>query len=135
MLRVIGSALKEPAYKGSAGYDLCLREGEVLRIEPRSRAKVELDLRTEFDPGYVGLVLDRGSIGNKGLIRLAGVVDSDYRDNWKVILYNTTDDPVELTGAIAQVVFVPCAAWPIEYVEALGESERGQGHFNSSGRN
>lgn len=130
-LRVIGKGIMKPAYE-SAGYDL-VTDQEV-RIEPHSRTKVELDLRTEFDPDYVGLIFDRGSIGNKGVIRLAGVVDADYRDTWKVILHNTTNDPVVLTGAIAQVVFVPCAKWDIIEVEALGDSLRGQGHFNSSGR-
>lgn len=43
-------------------------------------------VRTEFDPGYVAIVKEKSGLALKGLELKAGVVDADYRDEWKCIV-------------------------------------------------
>lgn len=80
-----------PAYSGeSAGLDLYYTGKDAIYWEkdetPRllgSEQPVKLiptGLRVAIPPGYVGLILDRGSISKTPLIRRAGVVDSGYTD-------------------------------------------------------
>jgi dUTP pyrophosphatase len=94
----------------------------------------ETGIATEFPPGYVGLILDRSGLGFKGLMKLAGVIDSGYRDQWRVKLYNATrkDVTIERGKACAQVVFVRYEKVKPELVSTLGPSLRGLKGYGSS---
>ena len=79
------------------------------------------------------------AMGVKNGINLAngiGVIDSDYRGEMRVTLYNTTDTEytVRPGDRIAQLMVVPVACPPIEVVDTLPETERGEGGFGSTGR-
>lgn len=90
---------------GSAGYDLFAVDEGV--IDPLNRKLIKLGFKSAFSPGYVGLLLDKSGMGNKGLTKLAGVIDANYRDEWGVILYNTTQLPFRYIPGdrLIQVVF------------------------------
>ena len=89
--------------------------------------------------GHVGIMAVRSSMGVKNGINLAngiGVIDSDYRGEMRVTLYNTTDTEytVRPGDRIAQLMVVPVACPPIEVVDTLPETQRGEGGFGSTGR-
>ena len=65
----------------------------------------------------------------------AGVIDSDYRGEVKVFLFNHGDAPYQVKRGdrIAQLLIVPCYRPKIEIVDSLDETERGAGGFGSTG--
>lgn len=119
-------------YPNSAGFDLYPLIAGI--IPPRSRVNIPLGFATEFSPGFVALVDDRGGTGNSGLTHLAGVIDADYRGEWQVIIYNTTDEPYKYDRhkGIAQVMFIQIENPDFVTVDTLGISDRGDGKFGSS---
>lgn len=122
---------------GDAGYDL--RALESLSIPPGERALIPTGLHFEIPTGYVGLVKDRSSMALAGIHSLAGVIDSAYRGELKILLLNTTPEPYEITigQKIAQMVVVPCLTQPVEFVATLDDlttTERGAGGFGSTGK-
>lgn len=117
----------------SAGYDCFPRVSGT--INPLSRARIPLGFAAEFPDSMVALLLDKSGVGNRGVTRMGGVVDSSYRDEWQAILYNSTHEPYhfEPSKAIIQVVFVPFFDLKIVTVDELTGSTRGAAGFGSTG--
>lgn len=139
-----GFALELPAHQfeliksrgskilGAVGFDLYpVQDGYLI---PNCHSIVPLGFATEFDYGYGAFIFDRSGMGVRGVARLAGVIDPDYRGEWKAILYNTTNESLHYTRekAIAQVVFLK-VEFP-EWVETqeLAPSLRDTKGFGSS---
>ena len=124
---------------GAAGYDLYANlEGNTLMIQPHKTFMVPLGFSMAIPEGYVGLIFSRSGIVNKKGLRLAngvGVIDSDYRGEWKVMLHNDTDctQIVEHGERIAQVVFVKFEDCMFMPVNDLDDTTRGDGGFGSTG--
>ena len=134
-LRALGIEFAAPR-AGDAGYDLFVVEG--CRIEPGQRALLETGLHLEIPAGFVGLVKDRSSMAAAGLHTLAGVIDSAYRGELKILLVNLTDDTVHISAGqkIAQLLILPVTSPAVEYVDSLDDlssTERGAGGFGSTG--
>lgn len=97
-------------YRGtpdSAGYDLYSAEDVTLR--PGEQKEVRTGVRTVFPPTLVALIRDRSSWAkNRRLTTRAGVIDADYRDEWRVLLVNEDLEwQTVLRGdRVAQVVFL-----------------------------
>ena len=122
---------------GDAGYDLYALEAATLA--PGGRALIPTGLHIEISDGYVGLIKDRSSMAVAGIHTMAGVIDSSYRGELKILLLNTNPiDYVVKTGQkIAQLIVVPYHANPIEVVDLLAHltvSDRGQDGFGSTGQ-
>ena len=121
---------------GDAGYDLFSTGNYV--VEPQQRALVETGLHLEIPPGYVGLVKDRSSVASAGVHTLAGVIDSAYRGELKVLVVNLGERDYLISSGqkIAQLLVVPVYTEAVEVVntlEELSDSERGSGGFGSTG--
>jgi len=119
----------------SAGYDLyCI---DYWDVSPGHRVLIPLGIATEMPYGYFGKLMDRsGLAAREGLTVLGGVIDNDYRGEWKVILFNTSGSTVHLKPGdrIAQVVFMVCGHFEVHEVENLSDTERGPGGFGSTGQ-
>ena len=89
-------------------------------------------IAVEIPEGYVGIIVPRSSTGIKGytIRNTIGVIDSDYRGEIKLHLFV----PVTQKIRIAQMLIMPCPQFNIEFVEALSETERGEGGFGSTGK-
>lgn len=124
--------------KDCAGFDLYCTSSSM--IEPRQTVKISTGIQMEIPDGYVGLLFARSGIAIKKGLRPAnavGVIDSDYRGEIIVALYNdsNTTQYVTLGDRVAQLVLVRYFAPSIEeVVEELSETERGEGGFGSSGQ-
>ena len=134
-LRRLGIEFSAPR-RGDAGYDLYSVES--YRLPPGERALVETGLHLEIPAGYVGLVKDRSSLAYAGLHTLAGVIDSAYRGELKILLVNLADEPIHIRAGqkVAQLLVAPVYSAPIEYVDSLDDlsrTERGAGGFGSTG--
>lgn len=124
---------------GAAGRDLyaCLDENTMI-IPPHKTYIVPLGFAMAIPEGWVGLVFPRSGISMKKGLRLAngvGVIDSDYRGEWKVLLHNDTDSvqTIENGERIAQVVFVKYKDVVFYSAQMLDDTSRGDGGFGSTG--
>jgi dUTP pyrophosphatase len=125
-----------PAYSspGAAGADLCA--AEAVTLGAGEWASVGTGLSVEIPPGHVGLVWPRSGLAVRhGIDTLAGVIDSDYRGELRVVLLNHGRQPYAIAAGdrIAQLLVQRVER--AEFVRsALGASERGAGGFGSTGR-
>jgi dUTP pyrophosphatase len=126
-----------PAYgsAAAAGADLCASEAVVL--EPGARAAVPTALRVAIPPGHVGLVWPRSGLAVRhGIDTLAGVIDSDYRGEVRVVLVNHGEEPFPIGAGdrIAQLLVQRVERASFAAAEALEDTARGEGGFGSTGR-
>lgn len=120
---------------GNAGFDLYAVNGTVLYPNSDPEA-IKLGFATAFSPGWVALIWDRSGMGRKGVRSLAGVIDSNYRGEWSVLLANLSTEPVsiDIGDRVAQVLFQRVEDAFFLEVDDLPDSTRGDRGFGSSGR-
>lgn len=125
--------LPEREYAHDAGLDIF--SNEAYTLQPGERHVFCTGIASELPVDTVGLFWDRGSLGSKGIHVLEGVLDSNYRGEWKVILLNTSDQPytVERGYKIAQCIIQRYEPATVIEVEALEDSDRGSRAFGSTG--
>ncbi len=120
----------------AAAYDLVAALDGPVEIAGGQTTLIPIGIGVEIPPGYFGLIKDRSSVALRGLETAAGVIDSDYRGELKVVMHNVSEHPqvVEPGERIAQMIVVAHAAWEVSEVEELGSTARGEGGFGSTGR-
>jgi dUTP pyrophosphatase len=128
---------KIPSYAnpGDAGMDIYSNENLVIR--PGYRALVKTGISMEFPKNYAVLIWDKSGVAKKGIKTMAGVWDSCYRGECKVVLLNvgSEDYLVKKGDKIAQILIQPVVHAKIEETENLSNTKRGSGGFGSSGVN
>ena len=134
-----------PTYEtvGAAGADLRANllndhRDAGIEISPGGRALIPTGLRLEIPIGYEVQVRARSGLALKHGITLAnaiGTIDSDYRGDLGVILWNGGADTFRVTHGmrIAQMVVAPVVQAIFAIVDALDETDRGAGGFGSTG--
>src|SRR5262245_42619399 len=98
-------ALPEYGSADAAGADL--RAAEATELPPGGRAAVPTALHLQIPKGHVGLVWPRSGLAVRhGIDTLAGVIDSDYRGEVRVVLVNHGTEPVRIEAGdrIAQLL-------------------------------
>ena len=120
----------------AAGYDLYAAEDAVVVCGTRKLIKTNISM--EITPGYYGRIAPRSGLAYKnGIDVLAGVIDSDYRGDIGVILYNTDkniDFTVKKGDRIAQIIFEACYTATLNNVDNLDNTLRQAGGFGSTGK-
>lgn len=124
------------AYPGDAAFDLPTAID--LELRPGERKKVPTGLALAIPSGHAGLVLPRSGLAHRlgiGVVNSPGLIDSGYRGEVSVILVNLSGQTVRFDRGdrIAQLMVVAVPDVSLEVVENLGESERGEAGFGSSG--
>ncbi len=122
------------AHEGDAGIDLHSTEAHVL--EPGQQTLVSTGISMAIPDGHVGLVWDRSGFAAKHSIHtLAGVIDSGYRGEVKVVMINLGKEKFQIDEGmrIAQLLVQPVARPDIKEAEDLEETKRGEGGFGSTG--
>lgn len=129
-------------YRGSelaAGYDLFACIESDIEIKPHEAKLIPTGVSIAVPEGYFGGVFARSGLSLKEGLRPAnctGVIDADYRGEVFVGLRNDSDVVriVSPSEKIAQLIILPFL--PIEFIEVdeLGQTERGEGGFGSTGR-
>lgn len=105
-------------------------------LEQNQRILVPLGFSMEFSKGYVALIKGKSGLAlNKGLAILGGVIDSNYRGEYAVIILNTGYDDlvIKKNQKIAQLLIQPVERAEIEEVNELSNTVRGNGGFGSTG--
>ena len=106
-------------------------------IAPSQRVTIKTGISLEIPEEYVGLIWPRSGMSVKnGIDVLAGVVDSGYRGEIKVILYNhgKSDFLINNKDRIAQMILTPVIKMDLEETDDLPETIRGEGGFGSTGK-
>lgn len=114
-----------------------LRCVEAFTLQPLERKLVPTGLAVEIHEGYYGRVAPRSGLAVKhGIDTLAGVIDSDYRGEVRVLLINFHNEPVSFQAGerIAQLIIEKAEAVDYEWAEELTDTTRGAGGFGSSGQ-
>jgi dUTP pyrophosphatase len=126
---------------GSAGLDLAaaLPPDMVVEIAPGAVAMIPTGLILAIPLGYEAQIRPRSGLAARygvTVLNSPGTVDSDYRGEVKVLLINhgTAPFPVRRGERIAQMVVAPVSQVQLVEVEALDETERGEGGHGSTGR-
>lgn len=115
------------ATEGAAGFDLLAPKK--LKLKPGRLYAVELGFKAAIPPGYVGIFKERSGLGKKGVEVRAGVIDSDYRGEWIVVLTSPIEEVIIEKGkGVAQVVFQKMEVLDWE-AGVMDETERGEGGF------
>lgn len=132
------NAHPSPLHRGNetdAGMDI--RASEQHAIPPLCREAIGTGIFLEIPYGYYGRIAPRSGLALKhGIDVLAGVVDSGYRGEIKVILYNTDKEQtfrVEAGDKVAQIIIEKHYNFDFVETESIGESERGEKGFGSTG--
>lgn len=126
--------LPSRAHPSDAGLDLCADEQIV--IPPGERALIRTGIAVSIDPMKVGLIWPRSGMAVRdGITVGAGVIDSGYRGEVKVLLFNHGAAPVfiEPGDRIAQLLIQPVFPDIVYEVNELPSSDRDAMGFGSSG--
>lgn len=136
----LSSNAKVPTYAkyGDGACDLVSVVDAVLK--PHQRKLIPTGLKLEIPFGYGGMVLPRSGLAiNHGVtcLNAPGLIDSGYRGEIKVILYNSDPEDefqVRIGDRVAQLVVVALPQLEFSLVGELSESERGSGGFGHTGQ-
>lgn len=130
------SILPSYAHHGDAAFDLSSTENVILK---KGEVKViPTGLSAEFSSKYFVSFRGRSGLAAKyGLHTLAGVIDSSYRGEWKVVIINLGKKlyRIQRGNRIAQAIFQPSIQARIAKVNNLSRTKRGGKGFGSSGLN
>lgn len=123
----------------AAGWDLYAAIPAPLTIAPGANYPVPTDISMEIPQGYWGGIYARSGLACKKGLRpsnLVGVIDSDYRGNVIVSLYNDSPVPqtIEPGDRIAQFILHKVNDITFEVVDELSDTERSGGGFGSTGK-
>lgn len=132
-----GSGKYIPKFDGTfenAGLDLYSVEDR--KIYKGDWEAIKVGIATAMPANMVAIIKDRSSMAGKGITTIGGVIDSSYRGEWKIMLYNfgIPIHHIKRGDKIAQAIFVNCLHPRIEVVNSLPESNRGAKGFGSTGR-
>ena len=130
-----------PKYKtdGSSGVDLSAFLDKDVVIKPNSSELITTGLQVAIPEEFEIQIRPRSGLAAKesiGVLNSPGTIDSDYRGELKIILFNHSNKDFIINNGdrIAQMVLVPIIKMEFEEVDSLPDTVRGQGGFGSTGK-
>lgn len=122
----------------AAGADLYALPGDTITVNAGETVMVHTGIAMQIPSGYAGFVFARSGIATKRGLAPAnkvGVIDSDYRGEIMVSIYNHSDKAQEIAGGerVAQLVIMPYITAEFIESEVLDDTERAAGGFGSTG--
>ena len=141
LVKKLNSLAKLPSYKtdGASGMDLMACIEKPISLEPGKSCLIPTGLSVAFSEKYEIQIRPRSGLAAKNSISVLntpGTIDSDYRGEIKVILYNhgKEDFLINNKDRIAQMVLAPVIKMNFEETDELPETIRGEGGFGSTGK-
>ena len=130
-----------PSYKtkGSSGMDLMAFLKEPIRILPKTSCLIPTGISIAIPEDVEIQIRPRSGLAAKSnisVLNTPGTIDSDYRGELKIILFNhgKKDFIVNNNDRVAQMVLMPVLKIDFEEVNDLPDSIRGSGGFGSTGK-
>ena len=141
LIKRLDPAVKLPVYKtnGASGMDLIAFINKPINIKPKTSSLIPTGLSVAFSKDYEIQIRPRSGLAAKNnisVLNTPGTIDSDYRGEIKVILYNhgNNDFAVNNGDRIAQMILAPVVKMELEETNSLPETIRGKGGFGSTGK-
>ena len=134
-----GAKMPSKGTSGSAGWDLTACINKEIWIPPLHWKSIPTGIAVEIPPGYEGQIRPRSGLAARAgamVLNSPGTIDSDYRGEIKVLLYNGMDARdliIKPKQRIAQLVIAAIPQVNFESTGSLSETERGAGGFGSTG--
>lgn len=129
-----GAFLPERAHDTDAGLDL--RACKPANIPPRGSYIFDTGVHVELPAGTCGVLISKSGLNVKDSITSTGLIDVGYSGSIRVKLYNQGNKwkHIKAGDKISQLVVLPCQYETLEVVDKLGETDRGENGFGSTGR-
>ena len=141
LIKKLDSSVKLPAYKtnGASGMDLMAFIDTSITLKPQKSCLVPTGISVAFPNEFEIQIRPRSGLAAKNnisVLNTPGTIDSDYRGEIKVILYNhsNTDFIINNKDRIAQMILTPVIKMNLEETDILPETVRGEGGFGSTGK-
>ena len=141
LIKRLDPAVKLPIYKtsGASGMDLMAFIKKPINIKPKTSSLIPTGLTVAFSKNYEIQIRPRSGLAAKNnisVLNAPGTIDSDYRGEIKVILYNhgNNDFAINNGDRIAQMILAPVVKIELEETNNLPETIRGKGGFGSTGK-
>ena len=141
LIKKLSSEVQLPSYKtlGASGMDLMAFIKSSITIKPKTSSLIPTGLSIAFSEDYEVQIRPRSGLAAKNnisVLNTPGTIDSDYRGEIKVIIYNhgNNDFLINNGDRIAQMILMPVVKIELEETNNLPETIRGKGGFGSTGK-
>ena len=141
LIKRLDPQVEMPKYKtvGASGLDLMAFIRKPIKLSPNNSCLVPTGLSVAFSENYEIQIRPRSGLAAKNnisVLNTPGTIDSDYRGEIKVILFNhgNSEFIINNKDRIAQMVLMPVHKMDLEEVDDLPDTVRGKGGFGSTGR-
>ena len=141
LIKKLDPSVELPSYKtdGASGMDLMAFIKKPITLKPKSSFLIPTGLSVAFSNNFEIQIRPRSGLAAKNnisVLNTPGTVDSDYRGEIKVILFNhgNSDFLINNRDRIAQMILTPIIKMDLEETNDLPETIRGEGGFGSTGK-
>ena len=141
LIKKLDPEVEIPNYKttGASGMDLMAFIKQPVKIAPKSSCLVPTGISVAFSEEYEIQIRPRSGLAAKNnisVLNTPGTIDSDYRGEIKIILFNhgNSEFIINNKDRIAQIILLPVHKMELEEVKNLPDTLRGKGGFGSTGK-
>ena len=141
LIKKLDSSVELPVYKtnGASGMDLMAYIKSSITIKPKTSSLIPTGLSIAFSEDFEIQIRPRSGLAVKHditVLNTPGTIDSDYRGEIKVIIYNhgNNDFLINNGDRIAQMILTPVIKMELQETSDLPETIRGEGGFGSTGK-
>ena len=141
LIKKLFPEVKLPSYKtsGASGMDLMAFIKSPITIKPKVSCLIPTGISMAFAEDYEIQIRPRSGLAvknNISVLNTPGTIDSDYRGEIKVIIYNhgNKDFVINNSDRIAQMILTPVVKMELEETDKLPQTMRGEGGFGSTGK-
>ena len=141
LIKKLDPEVEIPNYKtsGASGMDLMAFIKQPIKLAPKNSCLVPTGLSVAFSKEYEIQIRPRSGLAAKNnisVLNTPGTIDSDYRGEIKIILFNhgNSEFVINTKDRVAQMILMPVNKMDLEEVENLPDTLRGKGGFGSTGR-
>ena len=141
LIKKLDPSVELPSYKtdGASGMDLMAFVKEPINLKPQTSCLVPTGISVAFPSEYEIQIRPRSGLAAKNnisVLNTPGTIDSDYRGEIKIILFNhgNKDFLINDKDRIAQIILTQVIKMNFEETDNLPETVRGKGGFGSTGK-
>ena len=141
LIKKLNSSVEVPAYKttGASGMDLMAFINQPIKLAPNNSCLIPTGISVAFSEDYEIQIRPRSGLAAKNnitILNTPGTIDSDYRGELKIILFNHGNKEFIINNKdrVAQMVLTPVLKMELEETNDLSNTLRGEGGFGSTGK-
>tara|TARA_B100001175_G_scaffold266584_1_gene237279 strand:- start:3166 stop:3603 length:438 start_codon:yes stop_codon:yes gene_type:complete len=141
LIKKLHPSIQLPEYKtkGASGMDLVAFLKNPVNVKSKTSSLIPTGISVAFSEKYEIQIRPRSGLAiknNISVLNTPGTIDSDYRGEIKVIIYNHGEKDFIINNGdrIAQMILVPVIKMELEEIDNLPKTIRGEGGFGSTGK-